>query len=350
MTFGNFFPQSISNNYNFAEGEIKTDRILAEKQSRPNKLGEEFVLSNHWGDQLEYMRMANHEKAISPFQFRVLYPFIISLAIDAERASLGTSNFFQKLDKYRLAQLNFWAFNFIVLLLSIFLFHNILRFFTDDQAVIFATIVLFVTQRSVLNTACYAMVDIFAYFMFLAVFDCLIRRRFVPAGVLLVLSVLSKESFIIWTPALIGMACESRDIRYVCLAFLPVIPFVLVRLYFGTDPMNVSWDWSISHGGIKSDYLITHLGSLSGIILQVLGMISAFSVLWLYIGKVGVLKEYRLKYLFVVLFSSLLLAQLVLSAHIARVLAPIFPLFALIPVIYLANGPLVVRENRGADT
>lgn len=346
MTFGNFFPvdgKNISNGYSF-NGSIEdrqlinNDPILYEKQSRLVRFGEEFILSSHWSDQVPYMRMANHEKTIPPFQFRVLYPFIISIAIDLEKSVLGWNEKFNELDKYRLAQLNFWFFNYIFLLLSLLVFYKILKKFIDDKTIIFAILILFTSQYSVLKTASFSMVDIFSYFMFLSTFYFLINRKFILTGLLLILSILAKESFIIWIPALMAMAFESKDKKYFYLSLLPIIPFTFIRLYYGFDALNIQYDWDVSHGEIKLNYLILHLGSIGGMVSQFVGMIFAFGILWLYIGKVNVLKEYHLKYFFLTFLTLLLVAELMLSSRIARVLAPIFPVFALIPVLYLSKS------------
>ncbi len=340
MTFGNFFPvdaKNISDSYKYYEKEshwINTDPLLKEMKTRPMKIGEEFTMSSHWGDQVAYMRMANNEITIPPYQFRVLYPFIISVAMDIERS---VSDKFNKFNKYRLAQLNFWAFNYLFLILSIFVFYKILKKFTDDTTIIFAILILFTSQYAVLKTASFSMLDIFSYFMFLSTLYFLINKKFVLTGIFLMLSILAKESFIIWAPALMAMSFESKDKKYFYLSLLPFIPFALVRLYYGFDALNVQYDWDVAHGEIKLHYLIGHIGSIGGLINQFLGMFFAFGILWLYIGKVNVLKKYNLKYFFLTFLLLLLVAELMLSSRIARVLAPIFPLFALIPVLYLSK-------------
>lgn len=176
MTFGNFFPTQpiIRNSYQFIGDDqtnwINEDPILKSKKYGSSAIGEEFVLSSHWGDQVAYMRMANHEKTIPPYQFRVLYPFIVSVVIDIEKTIFSKQIIFSKLDKYRLAQINYWGLNYFFLLLSMYVYYKILQFFTDNKLIIFTTIVLFTTQYSILNTASFSMPDIFSYFIFLCTF------------------------------------------------------------------------------------------------------------------------------------------------------------------------------------
>jgi hypothetical protein len=360
MTFGNFFPvdaRNIWNIYHFVDDPkdwVNTDPILEEKKHRPMLIGEEFVLSTHWLDQIAYMRMANGEETLPPYKFRVLYPFLIGKVMSLEKwlVSFFAGNRlqagFQKLDKYRLAQLNFWFFNYACLIAALIFLYKILRHFTSDPLLIYAGLTLFATQYAILKTASYAMVDVFSYLMFNLGLYALIKQKWALLGIMMALSVLSKDSMVIWTAALIAMHFEAKDKRLLIVAAIPLLTFMATRAVMGHDLLNVQYDWKVSQADLRLDFLQKHFGSLRGFINQIFGMLFAYGVLWLYLPKIKLLKRHNLAAFFAVFLILLLIAQLFLSTRIARVLALIYPLFLLLPTILFSDEQRISRMNASA--
>lgn len=336
MTFGMFFPNDarvISNSFHTAPSGAIAEDVLQDKVGKIIHLGQEFTLSSTWYDQINYMRMANGEEADAPFKYRLLYPNIVRLMIGMEDFLFNKISFYQSLDRYRKAQLNFWVLNFISLLLGAFFLKKLLNCFTKDHELIMLLLVLFLTQYGVLFTATFAMIDVFSYMLFCVFLYLLVNRQWLTCSFLLVVMSLSKEAFVICTPALLAMYLETKQKALIGLSVIPVTVFVMIRLTMGESAVSVENNWNVMEGKFELKYLSMHLGSISGFTKQLVGIVLAYGITVIYLPRIFVLKRFGMLYFSITFSSLLLLAQLILSIQISRVLALALPLWLMVIAI-----------------
>jgi hypothetical protein len=106
----------------------------------------------------------------------------------------------------------------------------------------------------------------------------------------------------------------------------------------GHDPLDVQLNWKLSRGEIHFFHLKFHLLTLYGLTHEFLGLVFAFGPLWLFLPKLPLLRKHKLLYFSLSFFLLILLAQLLLTSSIPRILAPALPLFLLLPIIYFESG------------
>lgn len=350
ITFGNFLPvdnghRAINNEYFYFSKSnwSHIDPILGAKKNAGIRLGEEFLLSSTIGDQIQYMKMANGEESMEPYKFRLLYPFIVGRMIKLENA-VGLYDFgifkvqeFRNMDKFRIAQLNFWLLNFVSLIIASFFLYKVASLFTNDRLLKYSAVILLITQFSVLNVASFPMLDVFLYMLFIISLYLLLKKKYLLLAIFLILSVLTKEIMVIWSIALFSMFIETREKKLLPAAVFPIITFVLVRITMGSQLLNVGYNWNPVQGKMSLDYASAHVGSIGGIALQLIAMLFAFGILWIYLPKYKILSKAGLKYFFVTFLVSITLAQIILSSRSIRILAPVYPLFLLIPVLMFSQ-------------
>jgi hypothetical protein len=357
VSFANFFPfgnpthKVITESFRGQIGTWEKDVILHDIINRPYKLGEEFIFAPHWGDQVQYMRMSQGKTAKPPFMFRPIFPKIVKISIKLEGfilkhlSSKHYKEFNNPENAYRISQLNFWMLNFVCLIVSAFFLYKIIDYFTNDLVLQLVGLMLFISQFSIIQTVSFAMIDVFSFLVFNVTFYALLKRRIMVLALMLIISVLTKESMVIWTPALFMMFLETRDKRLLFLSVLPILVFILCRNYMGYPFLHVGYHWNVSQGEVNLRCVQKHLGSAWGIICQILGMFQAFGILWIYLPKFRVLVRYKLTMFFLTFFILIHIAEIVLSTHIARVIAPIYPVFLLIPIIMYSKENTAITHS-----
>jgi hypothetical protein len=313
------------------------DPILAEKITRPIKHGEEFVIHNDNGDQIQYLRMAIGKPAIAPFKFRVIYPYFIAGVISVEKAVLGDK--LASIDDYRLAYLNFWFFNLILFIFAAHFLFKLITQLTDNPYLIFGSLIFFVSQFAIIHIVPTALLDVAGLFVFNAVLYWILTRNWIGLFIMLALAVLVKDFFVIFTPALCLLAFRTKEYRFLLLSLLPIAVFLLSRHFWGGNALSVHYDWDLSKGEFHWGLLKEHVGSLKLIVLhQLPSMLMCFGTLWVYIRHIGVLKHIRMFEFYAALLVLMLAAQLTLSAEVIRILSPVLPIFIIISILHIKKG------------
>lgn len=340
MVMGIFVPvdHRVVNNLFFDEhvrADMPDDSLWLSKGQGILKVGEEYVLSSTFGDQYQYLLMANGEASIPPYKFRMLAPAVVRGMIFLEDQTLGRFlGSYQRMDKFRKGHINFWILNFFSILIATFIFFKILRMVTERKLLLFGGVVLFVTQYSILKSATYAMVDPFCFMLFNFAIYYLMQKKWVHLAVFLLLLGLAKDAFIIFTPALFIHFLMNKQLNWKTLGLvaIPLIAFLGLRLIMKESATNIQYDWDISQGRFSFGYLTIRFSSLGHFIPYIAALAFAYGVTWFYIPKMRLLRQHQLFYFTLTFTLLLLIAQLLLASRIVVALAPVMPLLILIPV------------------
>jgi|GEM_PF-5673950 len=347
MVIGMFVPvdHRVVNNLFYQDhltGEMPDDSLWLSKRDGIIKVGEEYVLSSTFGDQYQYLQMANGESAITPYKFRFLAPSVVRTMIFLEDQTLGRFHAaFQGLDKFRKAHINFWILNFFSILIATWVFFKTLKLVTERKLLLFGGVLLFVSQYAILKTASFALVDPFCLMLFNVALYYLMQQKWLHLAVALVLIGFAKESFVIFAPALGLHFLMNRQVNWktIGLTLLPILVFVGIRLALKESATSMQYDWDVSEGKFSFGYMTIRFSSLGHFLAYLAGVAFAFGVVWLYVPKMWVLRQHKLFYFTLVFTSLLIIAQLLLASRIVVALAPVMPLLILIPVTLLNQAP-----------
>lgn len=348
MAFGLYAPvdntsATISDGYVFFKDRPDTtkddylteDQDLVDARSRTARTGESFATSPYYGDQIFYMRMALGQEVMPPYRYRIVAPFLAGLLVKGLTFfnQLFGDGAYQPGSGYRLAGLAFMALNFVALLAGTYVLWLTLGVFTTNLAIRAIGSMLFLSQYSVINTASFAMVDVVGFLAFNLTLYCLVTRKLRILPIFLILSVLTKDVFVIWTPALLLYFWDTKDRRYLLYSLIPIATFCTMRLLSGDDPLSVNYGWKVSQGQFGTGYLRLHLGSIQGIAREILALLTSFGVLWFYIPKFGKLREIKMFHFGLGFTVLIIAAQIMLSSSIVRTVAPVVPLFIILAAI-----------------
>lgn len=353
MVVGMFVPvdHRVVNNLFYQDhltAEMPDDSLWMSKRKGIIKVGEEYVLSSTFGDQYQYLQMANGEPAMTPYKFRFLAPSVVRCMIFLEDQTLGRFHAaFQGLDKFRKAHINFWILNFFSILIAALVFFKTLKLVTDRKLLLFGGVLLFVSQYTILKTASFALVDPFCLMLFNVALYYLMQKKWLHLAIALVLVGFAKESFVIFAPALGLHFLMNREVNWktIGLTLLPVLIFIGVRLAFQESATSMQYDWDVSQGKFSFGYMTIRFSSLGHFIAYLAGLAFAFGVAWLYVPKMWVLRQHKLFYFTLVFTGLLIIAQLLLASRIVAALAPVMPLLILIPVTLLEGKAKQTTPN-----
>jgi hypothetical protein len=345
IVFANFAPiGSINKSFVSNEGMIKNTRFtqihLRENTEALNasfyadkkrlKIGEHYLFSTPTADAILYLEKAqNPQKRITPpFQFRILYPYIVHMV---EKIKLKTG-LIENISFLSCAK-TFWVLNLVFLSLSMIILFKIFEHFNINNLLKYVGISAFLTQIAIIRTAPFPLIDTMVYFMFLTCFYLLIKEKWYELAFFLVLSVLTKEVFIIFAPALICKFFEDKKKQNLYLAFITISVFILQRFLDGSDILSASIGWNISRGEFNLKYFVAKFGTTKKALNYIISLIAAHGIFFIYLPNAYKLKKNGLFFFFVSFFTLLNIAIIFLSSTVTRNAAMLTPIFILLGLL-----------------
>jgi hypothetical protein len=285
--------------------------------------GDEFLLSPYVTDSIFYIKMAYGEHVPAPFCFRVAIPTFVGWCITVEKALFHTSF---GLDRYQLAALHFWALNIFFLCIGTYFLYQWFLRINADKRVVWLGVILFIVQPAVLLAINCPILDIMTQSLMVCLLYALYQKRWIASVFLSVVAILTNGMAVILIPALIAFGLESKNIRPALVALAPLAAFISIRVIMGYDPL------AINYAIVKGQ-----LGSLYGIFRLIMGLILCFGVTWIYVPVMDILKTIRLFWFTVVCFVLGFIFYLFIGDQPVRILSVLYPLFLVIPVVFLSD-------------
>jgi hypothetical protein len=349
VTFADFAPidQGVVSSRFFTDRNplVLADPGLADLKQRMSRgvlvprPGEQFVLSSTYGDEVAYLRMAMGEPAPAPYRFRPAIPALVRGMTAVYGGAAGPPS--SRADAYRRAATGFWILNAAFLALGAIAVAMLGRKLRTEPIVTLAATMGFCTQFGVLQTAAYPMLDVASYALVAWVVYAIVANDDLMAIALVGMAPVVRDALIMLGPAAALYAFSSSRRRLFLGVALGGLVFVAVRLAQGASAMNVQYDWDVAQGKFSFVYARAHL--IGAPASQLVATATAFGVLWLYAPFAGVLRSVKLLWPALLFLGLVLVAQILLSSRIVRVLAIAYPMFLLVPM-------LLFREQQHAPS
>lgn len=252
--------------------------------------------SSFHGDAGEYLS----DDPIAPYRYRVL-PLFLARSVTA-----------------------FWILNAAsAFLVGVLFTLYLLRDFSQMLSLLGG--VLAVTSLAMQRTLIFPMVEPLSLLMALFVFWSLRERHAAAFLVSAVLAVMTKEVFIAAAPLWI---VHTQPRRW-WVAVAPLVTFVLIRLLSGAPPAEVNYGYNILAGELP-DYAMRFVEP-AGMADLLTRLFLAFGFVWMGLANIG--RDPFLKRSAMVYIPLVILAAVLLSSRIARVIGILYPV--LIPSFLL---------------
>ena len=281
----------------------------------------EWLISSYYGDSINYFKMSMGDTSYEPYSLRILYPNLVGSIASNIISSFGLDE-----KKFSIYSLTFIMLNYICFFFSVIISFKILRTFNIDELPAFTLSLIPFFQLGYLKMLQSPMVDAPAVLLALTFLFLLRNKNYFVATIISVIMILTKDSLIIFGIVPFILLLIERNYKL----FLPIVAmpcvFVGLRLFSDVDPLSMQYGWEISKGDIRLKYLVSHLGSIKGIINWLIGLWYSFGpfLFLLILAKDSPKRESKI-IAFILALTALLFifAQVMLASRVARTLTPI---------------------------
>jgi hypothetical protein len=267
-----------------------------------------WKITSFWGDSGYYLLQADDlSQSIAPYRYRFLPTLIVgSLSRLTDIPVVGW----------------FLLVNVLAVLSAALLFTWFLcRDVGHSPPVALLGGVLLVTMVANVRTLPYPMVDPVSMLWVALVFIAVARRNPMLFIIAAVCGVATKETLIFAAPMwLVETWPERRYLRNGVIALAPVAAFVAIRLALGGAALEVNYGYDVAAGQLPEYW--QRLTTAYGIADTAVKVFLGFSWLWLGLVNVGKIPLLR-RHWFVA--ALVILAAVLLSSHIARVIGVCYP-------------------------
>ena len=206
------------------------------------------------------MKIAIGDESYPPYSLRPLYPKFLGFL--AYQAALLIDH-----DNPKATQLNLLTpvmsiFNFLLLAISTVLLFLVLKKILEDELLCGLLALGLIVNPGTIQTAPFFMLDIVSYCCAAFAIYFFAFRKYFWLCLTIVIGLFLKEVLIIYSVLFIYpiLLDRSQWFKYAKLFAVPLLFFVGFRVLMKTDPLSMQYEWDISKGDVRLDYLIGHIG------------------------------------------------------------------------------------------
>lgn len=288
----------------------------------------------HIQDVGEYIKMVEGEPAISPFRFRILTPFLVSLLVEVSHVAPSLTIRSVELLPFSTIE-GFILVNFLFILLTSIIFYYFLQEFDFDKKTSLIGVLLFLSSLSVLMAGGIPLVDAGTYFFMLCGFYS-IKRKNIPLFLIFTcLGILNKEIILLLAPVFLFVNLNYKNLDKVSQKLgvtienilisipLPLMTFMLLRKFIGGGLFEVSYGYQLFKLGWLNE-VITRYSNFGRVCFEFIGIFLTFLFAWL-----GIIYLKRNEFLMksaIVAIPLTVISQILLAGSVMRLLFVCFPI------------------------
>lgn len=291
-----------------------------------------WKLGSFWGDCAYYIMQAESlNDSIAPYKYRFFPTLVVKLLSRITNISIVKS---------------FVLLNCMVSVLTALLFTSFLiKYFQFSDFISLIGGILFLTMVANTRTIPFPMLEPFSMFLFLIVFISVANRNILLFCTSAIVGVVTKEIMVIaslmWLLETYQFKDKRRLILDSLLALIPIVTFVIVRIILGGSAFEVNYGFNLLNGEFPTYGLrLFHIRSLIGLAIKVF---LSFSFLWLGLFNI---KNNSFLLRQGVIIPIVILAAILFSSRIARVLGILFPLVIPSFLYFFSHKNLLNLGNR----
>lgn len=288
------------------------------------------------GDSRYYIAQTTNPKySIAPYRYRILSPFLAS----SISGLLGTS-----------INQSFTLINIIATFAASVVFTLYLKELGFRKNTTIIGGILFLTMSPTAHTVTYPLLEPTSFFFSALIFYSVLKRNMLLFLIGSCLGIMTKEillfSSILWLMCNLQIKGGMRHIvGNVLIAVVPVVTFGFLRTILGGSPLEVNYGYNVLSGEFPLTYARRFL-SLNGTTELMIKVFLTFNFLWL-----GLFNLRRNEFILrsSVVIPTVILAAALLSSHIIRVIAIIFPVVIPLFLMFFINSFQKVLPERKPD-
>jgi hypothetical protein len=285
-----------------------------------------FLSDNFWktssiyADSAYYlMQVESFDLSIAPYKYRILPILFVRL--------LQTITGLNSIKIFIFTNIA------ITLLTALIFTMFLIRFFDFKKPVAMLGGILFITMFASTSTIAFPSMEPASFFLSMLIFYAVISKNTVLFLLFSILGVATKEVLAISSLLWFVMTFQLKDkkilLKDTLISIVPVIAFMLIRSLLGGSPLEVNYGYNLLKGEFPQSYG-ARLFNLSGLFSIAIKTFLSYSFLWL--GLLNIMKNKTLMK-FSIIIPFVVLASILLSSRITRVLGIIFPV--IIPLFLL---------------
>lgn len=288
----------------------------------------------HIQDVGEYIKMVEGEPAISPFRFRILTPFLVSLLVKVSHVAPSLSLRSVELLPFSTIE-GFILVNLLFILLTSIIFYYFLQEFDFDKKTSLIGVLLFLSSLSVLMAGGIPLVDAGTYFFMLCGFYSIKRKNSPLFLIFTCLGILNKEIILLLAPVFLFVNLNYKNldkvsqelgatIKNILISIpLPLMTFILLRKFIGGGLFEVSYGYQLFKLGWLREG-INRYSNFGTVCFELIGIFLTFLFVWL--GLFYLKRNEFLMKSAIVAIPLTVISQILLAGSVMRLLFVCFPI------------------------